>query len=193
MKKLCVLILLLPAVVSSLAQRDNHILHMVEDAVIEYYDTLLTHTNYRLQKFQRRELLDTNIYLYLNCIDERLFMENLHKPDGIPKNIFFHTIGKYQFIKRGSIRSPEVWSTCRLPKASKARQIEVIKISYVDVQADTILIHLTHCYYSKSTERIHGRCVTADNWAISGGTTWKYVFSEESRNWICIKKTFGEI
>jgi len=193
MKKVFTLLIILFSIVCVIAQENNHIANMVEATVIEYYDTLLTHQNYRLQKYQRGGLLDTNIYLYLNCIDERLFMENLHKPDEIPQNIFFHTIGKHQFIKRGTMRSPKVWTTCRRPKASKTRPIEVIEISYVDVQADTILIHLTHCYYSKSTECIHCRCVTTSNWAISGGATWEYVFSEESRKWICIKKSFGEI
>lgn len=193
MKKVFILLTMLFSTVCAIAQGNNHLVNMVEETVMEYYDTLLTYQNYRLQKYQRGDILDTNIYLYLNCIDERLFMENLHKPDRIPQNIFFHIIGKYQFIKRGSMHFPEVWTTCQRPKASKTRPIEVIKISYVDVQADTILIHLTHCYYSKSTERIHGRCVTASNWAISGGATWKYVFSEENKKWICIKKSFGEI
>lgn len=193
MRKLFIILMLLSFVMGAIAQRSNHIVNMLEDAVIEYYDTLSTHQNYRLQKYQRGELLDTNIYLYLNCIDELLFMENLHKPDEIPQNIFFHTIGKYQFIKRESMRSSEKWSTSRRPKATKTRPIEVIEISYLDLIADTVVIHLSHVYFSYDIEWINGRSHTVVSFAISGGATWEYVFSEESRKWICIKKNFGEI
>ena len=28
---------------------------------------------------------------------------------------------------------------------------------------------------------------------VSGGATWKYIFSEERREWVCIQKRFREI
>ena len=193
MKKLCVLMILLSPIVNTIAQKSNFIVNMVEDAVIEYYDTLLTYGNYRLQKYWRGELYDTNIYLYLNCIDVRLFMENLQNPNKIPSNIFCHTKGKYQFIKRLPELSPPKWIACRCPNKRKKQAIEVIEISYVDLLKDTLVIHLTHCYFYKGTEWINGRCNTIFNWGISGSATWKYIFSEERKKWICIRKIFREI
>lgn len=43
MKKLCVLFVLLSSMVGAIAQTNNHIVSMVEEAVIECYDTLLAH------------------------------------------------------------------------------------------------------------------------------------------------------
>ena len=179
--------------VSAIAQRSNLIVNMVEDAVIEYYDTLLTYDNYRLQKYGRGELHDTNIYLYLNCIDVRLFMENSQNQNKIPSNIFCHTKSKYQFIKRLPNLSSPKWVACHCPNIRKKQAIEVIEISYVDLLADTLVIHLTHCYFYKSTEWINGRCNAIFYWEISGGATWKYIFSEERKKWLCIQKRFGEI
>lgn len=193
MRKLCILIVLLFPIVGAIAQRSNQIANMVEDAVIEYYDTLSTHQNYRLQKYRRGELRDTNIYLYLNCVDVRLFIENMQHHDKMPSNIFFHTKGKYQFIKKESTPSSRGWSFCHSPNTSKTRSIEVIKISYVDLLEDTLAIHLTHCYFSKGMEKMNGRYSTISNWAISGGATWKYIFSEERKQWICVEKIFREI
>lgn len=189
MKKLCVLILLLLPVVSATAQM-NHLANMVEKAVIEYYDTLLTYQKFRLQDFHRGWLIDTNIYLYLDCMEAHSFMGNLQEPDKIPSNVFFRTIDTYIFLKRATPPSPGKWTTVRYPKVNKEREIEVIKISDVDVQADTILIHLTHCYHSKSKEWINGRFLTEFVWAIAGGAHWKYVLSEDRKKWICIDKYF---
>lgn len=193
MKKLCVLMILLSPFVSAIAQKGNLIVNMLEDAVIEYYDTLLTYDNFRLQKYSRGELHDSNIYLYLNCIDARFFMENSQKPDKIPSNIFCHTKGKYQFLKRVPTLSSSTWVACRCPNKRKKQAIEVIDISYVDLLEDTLVIHLTHCYFYKDTEWINGRCDTIFYWEISGGANWKYVFSEERKKWLCIQKSFVEI
>lgn len=178
---------------SAIAQTNNRIVSMVEEAVIEYYDTLLTHHNYRLQKFTRGELYDTNIYLYLNCIDEKLFVENLRNPNQIPSHIFFHKKGEYQFCRRAPKSSTREWTYCRCPNNRKTRAIEVIEISYVDFVEDTLCVRLTHCYYSKEKEWRNGRCIPVGNWSISGGATWKYIFSEERREWVCIQKRFREI
>ena len=177
----------------AIAQTNNCIVSMVEEAVIEYYDTLLTHHNYRLQKFTRGELYDTNIYLYLNCIDEKLFVENLRNPNQIPSHIFFHKKGEYQFCRRAPKSSTGEWTYCRCPNNRKSRAIEVMMISSVDFVEDTLCIHLTHCYYSKEKEWRNGRCIPVGNWEISGGATWKYIFSEERREWVCIQKRFREI
>ena len=67
MRKLFIILMLLSFVIGAIAQRSNHMVNMVEDAVVEYYDTLSTYQNYRLQKYRIGELHDTNIYLYLNC------------------------------------------------------------------------------------------------------------------------------
>ncbi|MBR3578895.1 MAG: hypothetical protein IKO89_09870 [Bacteroidales bacterium] len=193
MKKLCVLFVLLSSMVGAIAQTNNRIVSMVEEAVIECYDTLLTHQDYRLQKFTRGELYDTNIYLYLNCIDEKLFVENLQNPNQIPSHIFFHKKGGYQFVRRASLSSTGEWTYCRCPNNRKSRAIEVMMISSVDFVEDTLCIHLTHCYYSKEKEWRNGRCIPVGNWEISGGATWKYIFSEERREWVCIQKRFREI
>ncbi len=193
MKKLCVLFVLLSSMVGAIAQTNNHIVSMVEEAVIEYYDTLSTHQNYRLQKYTRGELYDTNIYLYLNCIDEMLFVKNLQNPNQIPSHIFYHTKGGYQFVRRAPLSSTGKWTYCRCPNNRKTRAIEVIEISYVDFVEDTLCIHLAHCYYSKGKEWSNGRCISVGNWAIFGGATWKYIFSEERKKWVCVQKSFREI
>ena len=177
----------------AIAQTNNRIVSMVEEAGIEYYDTLLTHHNYRLQKFTRGDLYDTNIYLYLNCIDEKLFVENLRNPNQIPSHIFFHKKEGYQFVRRAPKSSTGEWMYCRCPNTRKSRAIEVMMISSVDFVEDTLCIHLTHCYYSKEKEWRNGRCIPVGNWEISGGATWKYIFSEERREWVCIQKRFREI
>ncbi len=185
--------MLLSFVIDAIAQRSNHMINMVEDAVIEYYDTLSTYQNYRVQKYRRGELHDTNIYLYLNCVDVLLFIENLQNHDEMPSRIFFHTKGKYQFLKKESTPSSRKWSFCHSPNTSKTRAIEVIEISYVDLLEDTLAIHLTHCYFSQIMEWINGRFRAITNWEISGGATWKYIFYEERKKWICVEKKFGEI
>lgn len=193
MRKLFIILMLLSFVIGAIAQRSNHMVNMVEDAVVEYYDTLSTYQNYRLQKYRRGELHDTNIYLYLNCVDVLLFIENIQNHDKMPSKIFYHTKAKYQFLKKESTPSSRKWSFSHSPNTCKTRAIEVIEISYVDLLEDTLAIHLTHCYYSKSREWINGRCRTITDWRISGGATWKYIFSEERKKWICIEKNFGEI
>ena len=128
-----------------------------------------------------------------NCIDEKLFVENLQNPNQIPSHIFFHKKGGYQFVRRASLSSTGEWTYCRCPNNRKSRAIEVMMISSVDFVEDTLCIHLTHCYYSKEKEWRNGRCIPVGNWEISGGATWKYIFSEERREWVCIQKRFREI
>lgn len=160
--------------------------------MIEYYDTLMSKQDYRLQEFKQGKLCDTIIYLYLNCIKYEDFMGTLKNPDKMPLHILYGAGTDYKNMKRVSDSNSIYWINCHFPNITTKRAIEVIGIDKVHLTADTLNICLTHQYVNKSKEWIKGKFLTAFFWRVSGNATWKYVFSEEKKNWICVSKNIVE-
>lgn len=178
------------------AQNTNYMGILLEKAVIEYYDTLSNASTYRsnrLQEFRRGELCDTNIYLYANNINIRLFLLNLQKPNKMPSKVFYHNGKHYLFMERTLTSNTVSWIYCRPPKVKKNKEVQVMEISDIDLISDTLIIRLTLCYLSKQRKLYGGKHLHDFGFAVSDGVEFEYVYSDIKRDWICIKRLFWGI
>ena len=168
-------------------QTDNWV-YILEEAVIEYYDTLLSHQNYRLQKYRRGELFDTNIYLYMDVALYDIFTNNLHNPSQIPSHIIYWNGNLYQNMKL-LLDSPSTqWTPCPFPSINKKCSLEVMEIPSYRLNEDTLTLHMKHYYINREKDWYRGKIRSVMVWTTIGSATWKYIFSEERRKWICVEK-----
>lgn len=178
------------------AQDTNNLVKLLENAVIEYYDTLSNssvHRVYILQKFRRGKLCDTNFYLYADNINIKSFLLNLQKPDKMPSKAFYHNGKHYSFIERTLTFKTVSWTYCKSPKINKNNEVQVIEISNIDLHSDTLVIRLSLCYLSKKRILYKGRLLRTFVFSVSDGVIFEYVFSKTTQDWVCVRRSFWGI
>ena len=200
MKRLCFLIVILCVTDIVKSQQNDYLVTLVEKSVIEYYDTLSASSVHRthIQQLYRNGILcDTNIYLtkseLLSIIDFIYFLQNLQTPEKMPPKAFYHNGRKFQFMERTDNIQTFPWIFCHPPKINKKRGIPVIEITTVALNSDTLSINLRVCFVHAEKKLIKGRCKKILGFGISHGVKFKYIFSDVTKEWICVNKEFWGI